>query len=418
MCGFTLKRLAGNKIVQNTGYLSVIEVLRLLMPFVALPYIIKTVGVTNYGSIIFAQTIISYFQIFINWGLDVSAVKDVSVSRNNPVELNRIVSSVLLIKSLHLFLSASLLVAASLFVPYVRENAGLLFCCFLLCLTDVLFPTWFYQGIEKMKYLALIRFFSILFYTVSIFIFIRQADDYIYVPLLQSIGSILGGVISMYLLLNVEKISFCHVGKASIVRTFKESTPFFVSRVSVVLNNSIAKIISGVFLTMDMVAAFDLAQKITAVALVPIQMVNQAVYPHIARTLDKLFARKMLAINVVMSFVIAASVFMLAPYAVYFFSKGELEISVHLTRILCVWVFLGGITVYIGSPVLVSFGYPKPFNNSVILGTLALLTSYLFLYVFGGLDDVRNFACILCISEFVMFSYRIFYCMKYKLFDR
>ena len=38
------------------------------MPFIALPYIIKTVGVTNYGSIVFAQAIISYFQIFINWG--------------------------------------------------------------------------------------------------------------------------------------------------------------------------------------------------------------------------------------------------------------------------------------------------------------------------------------------------------------
>lgn len=110
------------------------------------------------------------FQIFINWGLDISAVKDVSISRNNPGELNRIVSSVLLIKLLYLLLSASLLIVASLFVPYVYENAGLLFCCFLLCFTDILFPVWFYQGIEKMKYLALIKFISILFYTVSIFI--------------------------------------------------------------------------------------------------------------------------------------------------------------------------------------------------------------------------------------------------------
>lgn len=91
---------------------------------------------------------------------------------------------------------------------------------------------------------------------------------------------------------------------------------------------------------MDMVAAFDLAQKITAIALVPIQMVNQAIYPHLARTLNKLFARKMLIVNVALSFVIALSVFVLAPYAVYYFSKGELEASVFLTRILCVWLFL------------------------------------------------------------------------------
>ncbi len=416
MRGFSLRRLIGNKLVHNTGYLSIIEIFRLLMPFIALPYIIKIVGVTNYGSIVFAQTIITYFQIFINWGLDISAVKDVSIARNNSKELNKIVSTVLFIKSIHLLLSALLLIIASLFIPYVYENLKLLFFCFLLCLTDILFPVWFYQGIEKMKFLALIKFISILFYTISIFIFIRQADDYIYVPLLQSSGNILGGIISMYLLLNVEKIAFCRVQKIDVIRTFKESTHFFISRVSVVFNNSIAKIISGIFFTMDIVAAFDLAQKITAIALVPIQMVNQAIYPHLARTLNKLFARKMLIVNTLASLTIAIAVFIFAPDAVYYFSKGELEESVILTKILCIWIFFGGIVVYLGGPVLVSFGYPKPFNNSVILGTFTLLCSYLLLYFTGGLGNIFNFAFALCLSEFVMFSYRFFYCMKYKLF--
>lgn len=111
--------------------------------------------------------------IFINWGLDVSAVKDVSVARNDRKELDKIVSIVLSIKSIHLLLSAFLLFASFFFIPYVHENIWLLLCCFLLCFTDVLFPIWFYQGIEKMKYLALIRFISIFFYTISIFIFIR-----------------------------------------------------------------------------------------------------------------------------------------------------------------------------------------------------------------------------------------------------
>lgn len=78
-----LNKVRNNRLIlQNTGYLSVIEVIRLAMPFVALPYIIRTVGAENYGTAVFAQTIISYFSILINWGLDVSAVKDVSVHRN------------------------------------------------------------------------------------------------------------------------------------------------------------------------------------------------------------------------------------------------------------------------------------------------------------------------------------------------
>ena len=202
------KKVLSNKIVQNTGYLSIIEVFRLLLPFIALPYIIKTIGATNYGSIAFMQAIISYFQIYINWGLDISAVKDVAIARGNSMELGRIVTSVLGIKFLHLIISAAILSIAAIFIPYLKDNSLLLFFCFLMCFTEVLFPIWFYQGIEKMQYLVIIRFISILFYTISIFVFIHKSADYIYVPLLQSLGNILAGFVSLFLLMKIEKISF------------------------------------------------------------------------------------------------------------------------------------------------------------------------------------------------------------------
>lgn len=53
------------------------------MPFIALPYIITTIGATNYGIIIFSQTIVSYFSIVINWGLDVTSVREVSLNRGS-----------------------------------------------------------------------------------------------------------------------------------------------------------------------------------------------------------------------------------------------------------------------------------------------------------------------------------------------
>ena len=63
-------------ILSNTAYLSVLEILKMVMPFVALPYIIRTVGTGNYGIVVFAQTVICYFSVLVNFGLDVSAVKE------------------------------------------------------------------------------------------------------------------------------------------------------------------------------------------------------------------------------------------------------------------------------------------------------------------------------------------------------
>ena len=44
-------------IVHNTTYLSVLEILKMVMPFVALPYLISTVGADKYGLVVFAQAI-------------------------------------------------------------------------------------------------------------------------------------------------------------------------------------------------------------------------------------------------------------------------------------------------------------------------------------------------------------------------
>ena len=97
-------KLRNNKtIAKNTGYLTIIECVRIFMPFVALPYIIRTVGMERYGMVALAQTIVQYFIVVINFGLDISAVKDVSVHRNDKLALNRIVSTVLFIKLILFF---------------------------------------------------------------------------------------------------------------------------------------------------------------------------------------------------------------------------------------------------------------------------------------------------------------------------
>ncbi len=410
-----INKLKNNKtILKNTGYLSIIEIIRLIMPFIALPYIIRTVGAGNYGTAVFAQTIISYFSIFINWGLDISAVKDVSVHRNEPNELNRIVSAVLSIKSLLLLCSFVVLLVGLWSIPYMAGHKTLFLFAFITCFSEILFPVWFYQGIEKMKYLTLVRTSSIIFYTIAVFCFIHAPEDYERIVLLQSLGNLLAGAISLYLLFVVNKVRLVRVGLDRLRSTFTDSFPFFMSRLSVILNNTMAKTMSGIFFSMEAVAAFDLAQKIAHVSLIPMQMLNQAVYPHIAKTLSKSFVRKFLYVNISLSTVVATALFILAPFGIHFFAAEQLDESVSILRILTLWVLFGGMTTYIGSPVLVSFGYPKPFNISVILSTVTLGVLYLIFYL-SGVFTIYHFAWALVISEFVILLYRGYYCFYYRI---
>lgn len=401
-------------IVHNTTYLSVLEILKMVMPFVALPYLISTVGADKYGLVVFAQAIISYFIIFINFGLDVSAVKNVSINRSDNEKLSEVVSSVLIIKAFLFILSFLALGVLLLCVKQFRDNYVLFLLSFLSCLSEILFPVWFYQGVEKMKYITLIRFTSIFFYTVTVFIFIKNESDYLLIPLLQSLGWLLSGVISFFMLIRVENISLFVPTIESIRRYFKESVSFFVSRVSVVINASMAKTICGIFFSMHEVAVFDLAQKIAMTALVPLQMLNQALFPHIAKTLDRKFVNKCFRLILLATGCIIVIVYILAPFAVFVLSDGKLPESVDILHVFSLFIFSGGITSFTGSPVLVSFGYSKPFNRSVVLSTFVLIVIYMVLY-FTNSFSIINFALALGFAEFVIAIYRLYYCNRYKL---
>lgn len=412
----SLKRGLRNNstIAKNTGYLSVIECVHVFLPFVALPYIIRTIGMEKYGIVAFAQTLVQYFLILINFGLDISAVKDVSVNRHNRKALSRIVSTVLGIKILLLLLSTLLLIGGIFTIPFIRDNWLLMAFAFLTCLTEVLFPVWFYQGIEKMGYITIVRTSSILLYTVTVFLFVHDSGDYRTVALLQSLGNVAAGSVSFFCLLNVEKISLVLPTIEELRTMFRQSIPFWLSRVSVVFNTNLAKTVSGLFFTMESVGAFELAQRITNGVIIPTRMFNQAAYPHVARTCDRRFVCRFLLLNIIVAAFTAVIVYAAAPWVIHFFAGEEALQAIVLLRIFCLYAFSTSITICMGSTMLVAFGYPRPFNASVIWSTLVLAFVYAVLYAAGAFT-IYNFALAIVVTDVFVLLYRFYYCCRYGI---
>lgn len=86
-------------LVENFGYLTLLQICNLLIPLITYPYLINTLGKDLYGVIIYSQAIVSYLSIFVNWGFNISATKSISINRDNPKKVNEIASVVYLVKS-------------------------------------------------------------------------------------------------------------------------------------------------------------------------------------------------------------------------------------------------------------------------------------------------------------------------------
>ena len=361
--------------------------------------------------VVFAQTIILYFNIFINFGFNISSVKDVALLRDNKTELNYLVTSVLIIKALLLLISFVVLILCISFFPILYEYKTLLLYSFLLCLSELLFPVWFFQGIEKMKYITLVKSSSILLYTISVFLFVQTKSDYEYIPLLQSLSFVFTGLIAFICLIKVEGVKLCVPPLKQVVSVFKNAIPFFFSRVSVVFNANLAKLVTGLFLSMESVAAFDIAQKLCQFVMIPVEMLNQATYPHIARTKNKRFITKYLFFSALLGLLLSVVLFFIAPFLINFFTNENVDEATTILRVLCLYTFSDTITIGLGACTLIAFGFPKPFNESVICSTFFLSFIYLLIYIFE-LFNTTSFAFALFLTSLFVLLYRLYFCIK------
>ena len=398
-------------IVKNASWLSVFEILRMIMPFIALPYLFGVVGEAQYGRVVFVQSIIACFALLVNFGLDTSAVREVAVYRNDRQQLNKIVSSVIIIKLLLGIVSFMLMNVVLVLVPMMGALSLIFYFAFIACISDIFLPVWYFLGKEEMKKLTFIRFFSIAFYTASIFIWVRTSDDYPRIALLQSVSLILSATIACYYVFIRDKIRF-HIPPASFtLKIFKESGPFFMSRASLLVNAYMAKILSGFFLSETVVAAFDVAQRIINGGLVPAQMLSQTLYPYMSKSQDKDMLRRSFFIVAVMSTCMSVAIFIFSDFMVHLLSKGHTPEAVIILRILCIFLFFSGISLIMGAPSLVAFGHQKPFNMSVVWSSVVLLLCYAVIIISGS-SSYYWFAFALVAAELMVFCYRFYYCRR------
>ena len=74
----------------------------------------------------------------------------------------------------------------------------LFLCAYTLTFNELLFPQFFFQGMENMRGVAIMNIAVRLVSVVLLFVLIHAPSDYVYAPLLMGVGYLLAGVASLW----------------------------------------------------------------------------------------------------------------------------------------------------------------------------------------------------------------------------
>ena len=404
------------RILSNFFSLAILQGLNMLLPLITLPYLVRVLGVENFGLVNFSLAIIMYFNVLVSFGFELSATREISINRDNLDKISEIFSTVMIIKIVLAFISLLLLSILIVFVDMFSEHAMLYYTTFGVVVGNVVFPSWFFQGMERMKYITYINVVSKVAFTILIFVLVKNSTDFLYVPLLNSFGAIFGGLYSLWLIFKLFNVKIVIPNKQDIMKQMKDSYHFFLSRVANNGSRYFATTIIGIYFGNTIVGYYSMVEKLFYAFMSLGGIVSQTIYPYMSRTKNISFFKNLFLV------VIASSIVILIP--VIYFNKLLLltvfNVQSEILSKIFVIVFSGSIfgiaSALVGYPLLAAFGYIKEANNSLIYASfIYIIYIYIAAFIF---KDIYLVSSSLVFYAVIGLLFRIYYINKMKLLQR
>ncbi len=396
-------------LISNFSYLSLLEIIGILFPMLTYPYLIRVLGKDLYGVIVFSQAILAYVIIITNFGFNVSATRRISEYRHDSNMVKKIFSSIIYLKSVICVLC--LLIYFALLLIFDFQYKIVYFYIIGLCVQEVLFPVWFFQGMEKMRYITIVSFISRFLFVLLIFFIVKKQADYWVVPLAYSLGGSFSSIISLIIIKRKFKIFFVKVNRQRLWLDFKESYPFFTSRLASVVMERTNVLLIGAFFDFGTVAVYDLCVKVVSIFKMPFTLISQVLYPHVARTKNMMMVHTVYKKVLLLGIILAILVCLFSPIIVKILAGDGVWQAVSLLRIMGWYLPIVGASYILGASTLVITGYVREYNLSVLYAFMMYSVLIVFLLYFDWVN-IYTMAITYILPELYIALYRRYIAFK------
>lgn len=182
---------------KNFLYSSILTTSNYLFPLITYPYVSRVLGVTNIGICNFVDSIVHYFILCSVMGIGVVGIREVANSKNDRQKLNRVFSCLFWLNTITTSIALVVLLFVTFYIDQLRVHWQMMAVGSLKLVMNYLLIEWLYKGLEEFKFITLRSLVVKTLYVISIFIFVRSADDYLIYYLLSTLMIAFNAIINI-----------------------------------------------------------------------------------------------------------------------------------------------------------------------------------------------------------------------------
>ncbi len=428
-----------------------LQVSNYAIPLVTLPYLIRTLGATNYGLMAFAAAITYVMVLFIDSGYNLMAVRALSAlhgeknAKEKTKEISKIFWLTQITKTLLAMCCLGTLILLVFFIPKLKIDASIYFVSFLTVFGTIAFPVWLFQGLEQMRLITTFNVAGRLLATLGIFILVQQPEDHLKAAFLQSSATLASGAMAFLFLKKKSPVEWHWAGWSEVYDYFKSGKNYFISDFFNSIFNNIPVLILGIHASKEIVGIFSALEKVIRSFLSLFSPFQRAIFPKAVSAYKHsfvsgfgIFKRSLLATTVTSVF-IAIGLFFTSDAIIQFLFKSHGVLSTgidsnnpitlntisHQSKsitffILACWFVFSSINSVITELLFLAAGFLKNISYYQNISNVLLAVGYVLFIFFENATKLANtnrmqeMAILMLCSQIFLFLFLVYSTCKIK----
>ncbi len=407
------------KIFSNLISLSFSEIVNKGIIFFTAMYLMRTIMPEGNGVLAFAGSYLSFFTMFVILAFNTVGTREIAKAPSLIKEYTDTIITTRFILSVIVFAVYALLLY-SLNISAEKKLVTLI--TGLALFASAINLDWVFQGIEKMKVLALRQVLTSFFTLIGYLLLVHSRTDIYAASIIIAVSNLINvSWLFVYYIRTEQKFNF-KINTVLLKSILKSAIPLSVFIFSVtVLNQASVMIMEYFKLSTDQIGIFNSAFKIVQFTIIPSTVVQMAFYPVLSRSTDITERKRIFStysnLNIVFGAWITLLIFLMPEIIIRITVGMQYSDAIPLLRMYIVAAFFMYVNTSL-TPVLIAWSYEKKVMYSMLIGCIVSFIGNIWMISNYGVSGAV-YASIL--GEFtigIMLSISLYHAVKIHLFKQ